>query len=340
MGDLLPMLTTPDSSLWSVSGLFTTENLIALFTLTALEIVLGIDNIVFIAILTSRLPAEMQAKARKLGLAMAMLTRILLLFSITFIMGMDKTTLIPIPAWMGGATAHDAATHPEGATGGTAGTAAAPAAPGVEAAAGPAAGAAVTSHADSHHERSGAPPITGKDLVLLIGGVFLIYKSTKEIHEKFHHEHMKEMKEARVTSFSSAIFQIAILDIVFSLDSVITAVGTAKSILVMILAVMLAVGVMMLFANAVSRFVEHNPTIKMLALSFLLMIGVMLVAESLGQHIEKGYIYFAMGFSLVVEMLNIWTTRKPTKHADGSPGEAAPAAPAAAEGSAAPPPSA
>ncbi|HTL52245.1 MAG TPA: TerC family protein [Planctomycetota bacterium] len=226
-----------------------------------MEIILGIDNIVFIAILTGKLEPSVQSKARKVGLAMAMVTRIALLMSISWIMGLDKHVLIDI---------------------------------------------------GDHH-------LTAKHLVLLVGGIFLIFKSTREIHEKFAHAAEKEMKERKVATFTAAVVQIMFLDIIFSLDSVITAVGTAKHMLVMIAAVIIAVLVMMLFANAVARFVEKNPTIKMLALSFLLMIGVMLVAESLGKEIEKGYIYFAMAFSLLVEMMNIWTTRKPAKKEDTAP---------------------
>ncbi|MEX2317401.1 MAG: TerC family protein [Pirellulales bacterium] len=220
---------------------------IALVTLTALEIVLGIDNIVFISILAGKLPAEQQGKARQLGLAAAMLTRIALLFSLSWVIGL-KEPLFTIPL--------------------------------------------------VHQE------ISGRDLILLFGGLFLIGKSTHEIHQKL--EGHEGRASARVyPSFWSVIVQIMLLDIVFSLDSVITAVGMAKDIEVMIAAVVIAVGVMIVFAGSLSRFVDKHPTVKMLALSFLLLIGVNLMAEGFGQHIPKGYIYFAMGFSVFVEALNL-----------------------------------
>jgi predicted tellurium resistance membrane protein TerC len=228
-----------------VAELLTIESLIALVTLTSLEIVLGIDNIVFIAILTGKLDPSKQDKARRIGLALAMIMRILLLLAISWIMGLTA----PLFAMFN----HD---------------------------------------------------VSGRDLILLLGGLFLIGKSTFEIHEKIEgHEHSTEAKA--VASFASVLVQIMLLDLVFSLDSVITAVGMAKHIPIMIAAVIIAVGVMMVFAGSVSRFVERHPTIKMLALSFLLLIGVMLLAEGFGQHIEKGYIYFAMAFSLFVELLNL-----------------------------------
>jgi predicted tellurium resistance membrane protein TerC len=218
---------------------------IALVTLTALEVVLGIDNIVFISILAGKLPAGQQAKARQLGLAAAMLTRIALLFSLKWVIGLVE----PLFTVRG-------------------------------------------------HE------ISGRDLILLFGGLFLIGKSTHEIHQKL--EGHEGRASARVyPSFWSVIVQIMLLDIVFSLDSVITAVGMAKDIGVMIAAVVIAVGVMIAFAGSLSRFVDKHPTVKMLALSFLLLIGVNLLAEGFGQHIPKGYIYFAMGFSVFVEALNL-----------------------------------
>lgn len=228
-----------------MAELLTVESLIALVTLTSLEIVLGIDNIVFIAILTGKLDPSQQERARLIGLALAMIMRILLLLGIKWIMGLTEPLF--------GVLNHD---------------------------------------------------VSGRDLTMLLGGLFLIGKSTFEIHEKIEgHEHSTKSKVA--ASFLSVLVQIMLLDIVFSLDSVITAVGMARHIPIMVAAVVIAVGVMMVFAGAVSRFVERHPTIKMLALSFLLLIGVMLLAEGLGQHIEKGYIYFAMGFSLFVEMLNL-----------------------------------
>jgi predicted tellurium resistance membrane protein TerC len=227
------------------------ELIVAFLTLSVLEIVLGIDNVIFISILAGKLPEEQRARARFVGLALAMFTRLLLLFSIAW---MAKLTT-PLFTVLG--------------------------------------------HAFS-----------GRDLILLLGGVFLVWKSTHEIHHKLegaseHHEAGK----ARAT-FSSIIIQIILLDIVFSLDSVITAVGMVSNITVMMAAVVVAVIFMMLFAGPISGFVERHPTVKMLALSFLLLIGVTLIADGFGQHISKGYIYFAMGFSVFVEFLNI-RMRKP-----------------------------
>jgi len=221
------------------------ESLIALLTLTVLEIVLGIDNIIFISILSGKLPKEQQNKARLAGLSLAMISRILLLFSIVWIM---KLTL-PFFSVFG-------------------------------------------------------KEISGRDLILIGGGMFLLAKSTFEIHDKLEGEEgHKTSKVAK--SFASVIIQIMILDIVFSLDSVITAVGMAQELIIMVLAVVIAVGVMMISSKGISDFVEKHPTVKMLALSFLLLIGVSLIAEGLGQHIPKGYIYFAMAFSVFVEMLNL-----------------------------------
>ena len=229
-----------------MSELFTAENAIALATLTGLEIVLGIDNIVFISILTGKLPAEVRGRARRLGMGGAMLMRIGLLLTLSWVM---RLTAPLFGVW--------------------------------------------------GHEFS------GRDMILLVGGLFLIGKSTFEIHERMEGESPLSVGGRAAPSFRGVITQIMVLDIVFSLDSVITAVGMAKEIVVMVTAVVLAVGVMLVFAGAVGDFVEHNPTIKMLALSFLLLIGVMLVADGCGQHIPKGYIYFAMAFSLLVELLNL-----------------------------------
>ena len=224
---------------------------IALVTLVALEIVLGIDNIVFISILAGRLPESQQARARQTGLAAAMISRVLLLFSLSWVIGLTEPLFTVL-----------------------------------------------------HFE------ISGRDLILLIGGVFLLWKSTHEIHERLEgsEEHGKEAKVG--PSFASVIFQIALLDIVFSLDSVITAVGMANQLWVMILAVMVAVGIMMFASTGISNFVNRHPTVKMLALSFLLLIGFSLIVESLHLHIPKGYIYFAMGFSIMVEVLNLRASRK------------------------------
>ncbi len=221
---------------------------ISLFTLTALEIVLGIDNVIFISILAGKLPAAQQDKARKTGLMLALVTRILLLCSITWVMSLTKV-LFTLPVM--------------------------------------------------------DVPVTGKSLILLAGGLFLIGKSVMEIHEKLEGADGHATGAMGKVSFNGVIFQILLLDIVFSLDSVITAVGMANQLWVMITAVIIALGVMLAFAGAISDFVNKHPTLKMLALSFLILIGVMLVGDSLGHHIPKGYIYFSMAFAFGVEMLNL-----------------------------------
>jgi predicted tellurium resistance membrane protein TerC len=230
--------------------LFSVENLLAFLTLTVLEIVLGIDNIVFISIMVAKLEEGKQALARRIGLFAAMGMRVLLLLAISWIM------LLTEPLF-------------------------------------------------SLFEHS----FSGRDLILLVGGVFLIAKSTSEIHENMEGA-SGEADSAKPVSFLSAIIQIALLDIIFSLDSVITAVGMADDIRVMIAAVVIAILVMLVFSKSIGVFIEENPTFKMLALSFLLLIGVMLVADGFGRHVEKGYLYFAIGFSLFVEFLNIRTRRK------------------------------
>lgn len=235
------------------SWLSSPEAWISLLTLTVLEIVLGIDNIIFISILSGKLPEDQRPKARQLGLAVALISRILLLLSISWVMGLTKPIF-----------------------------------------------------------NLGTNEITGRDLVLLVGGLFLVYKAVKEIHHKLEGVEDSHGNKA-VASFGAVIAQIAILDIVFSLDSVITAVGMAKHIEVMIIAVIISVGVMLAFAGAISGFVEKHPTVKMLALAFLVLIGVNLIAEGMGQHIEKAYTYFAMGFAVAVEMLNIRITKKGVK---------------------------
>lgn len=217
---------------------------VALLTLTVLEIVLGIDNIIFISILSGKLPADQQKKARTLGLAMAMLMRILLLLSLSWIMRLTS----PLFPLLG-------------------------------------------------------QDISGRDLILILGGLFLLGKATTEIHNKLEGE--EEEKDRKAVSFASVIVQITLLDIVFSLDSVITAIGMVDQISIMITAVVIAVGFMLVFASPISNFVHKHPTVKMLALAFLLLIGVTLVAEGFEQHISKGYIYFAMAFSVLVEMLNL-----------------------------------
>ncbi len=219
----------------------------ALLTLSILEIVLGIDNIVFISILVEKVPPAQQPRARFLGLGLAMLTRIALLFSISWVMTLKEPLFT------------------------------------------------VASIA-----------ISGKDIILITGGLFLLFKSTHEIHGQMEGNPEEELKKQKVGGgFGMILVQIALLDIVFSLDSVITAVGMAKDITVMVIAVVLSVIFMMIFAGAVSNFIHKHPTIKMLALSFLLLIGTALIADGLHFHIPKGYVYFAMAFSMLVEVLNI-----------------------------------
>jgi predicted tellurium resistance membrane protein TerC len=223
---------------------------IALLTLTALEVVLGIDNIIFISILAGKLPRDQQANARRLGLGAAMVTRILLLLSLAWIIRLTAPLFTVL-----------------------------------------------------------SQEISGRDLILLVGGLFLLGKATYEIHDKLEGEEGEGSKRV-ASSFASVIVQIMVLDIVFSLDSVITAVGMVDEVAVMIAAVVVAVAIMMLASGPIARFVDEHPTIKILALSFLLLIGMSLIAESLDQHIPKGYIYFAMGFSVFVEVLNL-RMRKP-----------------------------
>ena len=226
------------------------ESWIALLTLTVLEIVLGIDNLVFISILSGKLPGGQQRAARQIGLMLAMFTRVGLLFSLVWIVRLTQPLFVVVEQ-----------------------------------------------------------AISGRDLLLLVGGLFLLAKATHEIHQRLEGEEGAGSAGVR-SSFVSVIVQILLLDLVFSLDSVITAVGMAEDVGVMVTAVVLAVGFMMFSAGAVSRFVGNHPTVKMLALSFLLLIGMSLVADGLGQHIPKGYIYFAMGFSIFVEVLNLRIGRK------------------------------
>lgn len=230
------------------------EIAIALLTLVALEIVLGIDNIIFISILSSKLPAEKQKQARTIGLVLAMVMRIALLFSISLIMKLTE----PLFSVFGN-------------------------------------------------------DISGRDIILLVGGLFLIGKSTFEIHERLEGDDHTQQAGKKKVSFGSIIIQIMLLDIVFSLDSVITAIGMVDQLWVMITAVVISVIFMMFTAGPVSNFVHKHPTIKILALSFLLLIGVMLVAEGFDQHIPKGYVYFAMAFSVFVEMINIRIKNKGSK---------------------------
>ena len=234
---------------------------IALATLTALEIVLGIDNIIFISILVGRLPKAQQNTARLLGLSLAMVTRILLLLSLAWVMGLTEALFTVMDK-----------------------------------------------------------PISGRDLILLGGGLFLIWKSTHEIHNSLEGEEDAHQAGSGRAAFAATLAQIAVIDIVFSLDSVITAVGMANHVPVMILAIVLAVGVMMFAAKPIADFVDAHPTIKMLALSFLIVVGLALMGEGFGLHIPKGYIYFAMAFSLVVELLNIrYRKKRPPVHLRGAP---------------------
>ena len=241
---------------WTTSA----EGWIALATLTILEIVLGIDNIVFISILAGKLPAADRARARKIGLSLAMFIRIALLLSITWVMGLTE------PLFTIG------------------------------------------------------KDISGRDLILILGGLFLIAKSTHEIHDKL--EGAEGGASAKVAaSFTAVIIQILLLDIVFSLDSVITAVGMAEDVSVMILAVIVAVGVMLVSAGPISAFVERHPTVKMLALSFLLLVGMTLVADGVHYHIERGFIYAAIAFSVLVESLNLLAAARRKRLTEGRDGE-------------------
>ncbi len=235
----------------------TAANLTSLVTLTAMETVLGIDNIIFIAILVAKLPIEQQQKTRNLGIGLALLIRVLLLFSISWIMTLKEPLF------------------------------------------------ALLDHSFS-----------GRDMILLFGGLFLIGKSTFEIHHKvegdpqIHLHDAEEKVEKKKSSAGMMLMQILVLDIVFSLDSVITAVGMASQISIMVVAMIISMIIMLVSAGSISSFVERHPTIKILALSFLLLIGVMLVAEGMGAHVSKGYIYFAMAFSLTVELLNMRYRKK------------------------------
>ena len=235
--------------MFAVDALFTFSGIVALIALTSLEIVLGVDNVIFISILSSKLPSAQQGRAQRMGLLAAMGMRILLLLSIVWIIRLTA----PLFYIFG-------------------------------------------------------RPISGRDLILIGGGLFLLAKATIEIHERLEGEEGHSSARVR-PSFAAVITQIVLLDIVFSLDSVITAVGMANEIIVMVTAVILAVGVMMFSAGPISSFVNRHPTVKVLALSFLLLIGVVLVGEGLGMHIPKGYIYFAMGFSVLVELINLRVRR-------------------------------
>jgi predicted tellurium resistance membrane protein TerC len=246
--DLTPLLAV---NVFDFSWLASPEAWVALLTLTVMEVVLGIDNIVFISILVDRLPVDERPRARFLGLAFAMVTRILLLLCITWVMQLKE----PLFALLG-------------------------------------------------HE------VSGKDLILILGGLFLLAKSTKEIHHKVEGHDESQTAAPGRAALGAILVQIAILDLVFSLDSVITAVGMVDHVMVMVIAVLISVGFMMIFAGTVSDFISRHPTVKILALSFLLLIGTTLIAEGFHLHFQKGYVYFAMAFSVFVEMLNIRSANK------------------------------
>ena len=224
----------------------TAEGWISLLSLAAMEVVLGIDNVIFVSILAGKLPVEQQARARRVGIMAALIMRLGLLFAISWMMGLTR----PLFTVLG-----------EG--------------------------------------------FSGRDLILLVGGLFLVGKATYEIHDKLEVEHEEQRAPGKGTTFGMVIAQVMLLDIVFSLDSVITAVGMAPALAVMVAAMVIAMGVMLAFAGAIGNFVEKHPTMKILALSFLLLIGVVLIADGLHQHISKGYIYFAIAFSLLVELVNM-----------------------------------
>lgn len=228
-----------------MESLLSLDGLISFSSLLLMEIVLGVDNIIFISILTGRLPAGQQEKARYVGIALALLIRIVLLFLLTWLIGLNKTLFTVFEL-----------------------------------------------------------DITGRDLIMICGGLFLIYKSTSEVHNKL--EGHEESEESKTTlTFGSAIVQIILLDIVFSFDSILTAIGLVQNLTIMVFAVIIAMVVMLISANKISEFIQKHPTIKMLALSFLLMIGILLLVEGFHVHVPKGYVYFAIFFSLVVEVLNI-----------------------------------
>ena len=267
-----------------------------LLALTLMEIVLGIDNIVFIAVLSNRLPPEQRSIGRNGGLILALVMRIALLITLKFVVDsltgplFELTSLGIDLGWFG--------LQPETV----------------------AAGHEVVTSGEGHESvYDTVNQITGKDLVMLLGGLFLLWKSVHEIHNKLEGEEEGHEASGQV-SLMSVLAQIALIDIVFSLDSVITAIGMAKDQWIMIVAIVVAVLVMLVFSAAISRFIEKHPTVKMLALSFLLLIGVMLIAEGVGTHINKGYIYFAMAFGLLVEMLNL--RMKTKRHSKLRPGHA------------------
>jgi predicted tellurium resistance membrane protein TerC len=268
------------------------ELAIALLALTVMEIVLGIDNIVFITIVSAKLPRSQQPLARRLGLALALVTRLGLLFALFYLVNgkQFQTPIFQLTDLGVPQTLIERMSVTDTSTAGHLST-------------------EVLAEVNREHfdESNG---VSWKDLILFLGGLFLVGKSVYEIHDEFGHEAIHEVQPTR-RAFMGVLVQIALLDVVFSLDSVITAVGMVDNVWIMVTSIVMAVIVMLIFAEPVSRFVENHPTVKMLALSFLILIGVMLVAEGVGAHMDKGYIYFAMFFALIVEVMNIALRTKP-----------------------------
>jgi len=282
------------------------ESLIALVALSAMEIVLGIDNLVFISILSSKLPIDRQAAARRWGLALALVTRLLLLCTIFWMSRVTQPLFVlgdhlpitrlqqyfyidnPLEEISGQSAASEEHTTEHNAE--------------------------LADKVFNAHAWREFNEISLRDLILIAGGLFLLYKSIHEIHSEVEGHDESQVTRTRQPSFQSVLIQVAMMDVIFSIDSVITAVGMAETLWVMTCAVLLAVLVMILFANQVGNFVSQNPTIKMLALNFLLIIGIMLIAEGIGTPISKGYIYFAMGFSLLVEFLNLRVRKAKKMH--------------------------
>ncbi|RIK77498.1 MAG: hypothetical protein DCC67_12575 [Planctomycetota bacterium] len=274
-----------------MAELLTFNSLAALATLAILEIVLGIDNIVFLAILTGKLPEHHQGRARTIGLALAAVGRIVLLLAISWVITLDKTVLFELPFAMPGAHQSPATATDRS----------------------PAAEEPATSGGQGSAERHGSTPITAKDIVLLLGGLFLLGKATWEIGHQLEPKHDASGRKV-YSSLATVLAQIIAIDMVFSLDSVLTAVGMVRPedyesywapLSIMVTAVLLAIAVMLIFSGPIAGFVNRHPSVKMLALAFLILIGVVLVAESFHAHVPRGYIYFAMAFSLMVELLNL-----------------------------------
>jgi len=262
--EFVPVLAEAASAASSAdASLFSVASIVALLTLTVMEIVLGIDNVVFVAILVGKLPAEQQKVARNIGMGLALVLRLGLLFSIKWVMGLTETVMIVPEAF-----------RPSGW---------------------------------AAHAKIG---LSWRDFILLAGGLFLMYKASREIFEKLEAEHEHATGAKGTASFGSIIFQLIVLDLVFSLDSVITAVGMVQNITIMVIAMLVAVTVMIAAAGSVGDFVHRHPSVKILALSFLNLIGFMLILEGTGQHVNKGYIYSAMAFSLAVELLNMRFRKK------------------------------